>query len=608
MRERLRIFFLLTVFWLSFMVVARIVFLAYNYDYTETLTFTEQALTVLYGFRMDASMTGYFLMFSGLILTLSVFNNSIWFGRILRWITVVLLFLCSFLIVVDVELYRHWGFRLNTTPLMYISKEAVGSVDPLVSGKLLLLFIVLFFTFLIIFLRKLAPRIRYLGEARPKAAIPLFLLTALMFLPIRGSFTVAPMNTGFVYFHNSKAYANHSAVNVVWNFLYNVRKASKSEYPENFYDREKTNQLFTSLYNVPDSTLSVLHTNRPNIIMIILESFTAGVIEPLGGRAGITPNLNALCREGILFDSIYASGDRTDKGLIAILSGYPAQPQTSIIKFPAKTERLPQLNRFIREMGYRTSFIYGGDIDFANFRSYLNSSGFDHLTTLDDFDDELYTSKWGVHDHHMFKRAMEELDTSRGPFFKVILTLSSHEPFDVPVEPLLQGNDAETLFLNSCHYTDQALGTFVEYCKSMPWWENTLLVITADHGHRHPGDRELHDPARYHIPLLFTGGAVMKDSVNHLIGSQTDIARTLLAQLGKPTTVFTFSKDLLNAKSKPFAPYFFTDGFGFVTSDGHVAYDNAGKRFLDTGNIETLQEIGKAYQQMLYTNYNAIDK
>src|SRR5690606_24871000 len=129
MRERLRIFFLLTVFWLSFMVVARIVFLAYNYDYTETLTFTEQALTVLYGFRMDASMTGYFLMFSGLILTLSVFNNSIWFGRILRWITVVLLFLCSFLIVVDVELYRHWGFRLNTTPLMYISKEAVGSVD-----------------------------------------------------------------------------------------------------------------------------------------------------------------------------------------------------------------------------------------------------------------------------------------------------------------------------------------------------------------------------------------------------------------------------------------------------------------------------------------------
>ncbi|HLT74486.1 MAG TPA: hypothetical protein VKZ68_05355, partial [Ohtaekwangia sp.] len=275
MRERLRIFFLLTVFWLSFMVVARIVFLAYNYDYTETLTFTEQALTVLYGFRMDASMTGYFLMFSGLILTLSVFNNSIWFGRILRWITVVLLFLCSFLIVVDVELYRHWGFRLNTTPLMYISKEAVGSVDPLVAGKLLLLFIVLFSTFLIIFLRKLAPRIRYLGEARPKAAIPLFLLTALMFLPIRGSFTVAPMNTGFVYFHNSKAYANHSAVNVVWNFLYNVRKASKSEYPENFYDREKTNQLFTSLYNVPDSTLSVLHTNRPNIIMIILESFTA---------------------------------------------------------------------------------------------------------------------------------------------------------------------------------------------------------------------------------------------------------------------------------------------------------------------------------------------
>ncbi len=608
MRERLRIFFHLTIYWLSFMVIARIVFLAYNYDYTETLTLTEQVLSVLYGFRMDASMAGYFVMFGGLILTLTVFNNSVWFGLVLRWTTIALLFLCSLLIVVDVELYRHWGFRLNTTPLMYVSKEAVGSVETLIAGKLLLLFALIFTAFLIVFLRKIDPHIRYLSDARLKAAIPLFLLTVLMFLPIRGSFTVAPMNTGFVYFHNSKAYANHSAINVIWNFLYNVRKASETEYPEDFYDRDKADQLFSSLYNVPDSTASVLRTDRPNIILIILESFTAAVVEPLGGKPGITPNLNALCREGILFDSIYSSGDRTDKGLIAVLSGYPAQPQTSIIKFPAKTERLPQLNRFIKEMGYRTSFIYGGDIDFANFRSYLNNSGFDHLTTLDDFDDELYTSKWGVHDHHMFRRAMEELDTTKAPFFKVILTLSSHEPFDVPTEPLLPGNDAESLFLNSCHYTDQTLGTFIGYCKSMPWWKNTLLIITADHGHRHPGDRKLHDPARYHIPLLFTGGAVAKDSVNHMIGSQTDIAKTLLTQLGRQTNVFMFSKDLLNAKSKPFAPFFFTDGFGFVLPGGHVAYDNAGKRFLHPGNRQAAQEIGKAYQQMLYTNYNAIDK
>src|SRR5690606_4836434 len=274
--------------------------------------------------------------------------------------------------------------------------------------------------------------------------------------PIRGSFSVAPMNTGFVYFHNSKPFANHAAINVVWNFLYNVRKSANQDYPEKFFDKVKTQTLFDSLYTQSDSTISLLHTNRPNIILLILESFTADVIAPLGGLAHISPNINALCSEGILFDNFYSSGDRTDKGLISILSAYPAQPQTSIIKLPSKTQHLPQLNTYIKRLGYTTSFIYGGDIDFANFRSYLNTGGFDNITTVDDFDDDLYTSKWGVHDHHMLADALKELQSETQPFFKVILTLSSHEPFDVPMEPYIKGTDQESLFLNSCHYTDKS--------------------------------------------------------------------------------------------------------------------------------------------------------
>jgi phosphoglycerol transferase MdoB-like AlkP superfamily enzyme len=612
MRARLRIFLSLVFFWLVFMMTARILFLSYNWDFTAALTTREIFLSLLHGIRMDASISGYFMAASGLLLTISSFHNKRWTSEALIILHVFLIILSTLIVTVDLELYRHWGFRLNTTPLMYIGAEAMGSISSLVYLKLSFIFIVLLLSFLYIFRKRIFPQIKYIEDARHsgKTTAVVLLLTVLMFIPIRGSFTVAPMNTGFVYYHNTKPFANHSAVNVIWNFMYAVKKGSSSDYPENFYSKEKTEKHFSFLYENTGNAIPVLHDNRPNIILIILESFTAGVVEPLGGLPGVTPNLNKLCGEGILFSNIYSSGDRTDKGLISILSAYPAQPQGSIIKLPSKTEKLPQLNRFIKRLGYKTSFLYGGDIDFANFRSYLNSSGFDHITTLDDFDRALYTSKWGVHDHFMFDKATSELDTATETFFKVILTLSSHEPFDVPLNPpFREGRDEESLFINSCHYTDQTLGKFIDYCRTKEWWNNTLVLITADHGHRYPGNKELMQKERFHIPLLMIGGVIRKDTVIHTIGSQTDIANTLLGQIDEVKKDFFFSKDLLNKTTKSFAAYFFTDGYGFVLPDRSVVYDNAGKRLLkNDGASEEDIEISKAYQQKLFSDYNKLDK
>ena len=611
MRERLRIFVSLIVFWMCFMIVARIVFLIYNAHLTADLSTIEIFQALLYGLRMDASITGYFMAASGIVLIASAFGNPEPSMRILLWLTSILIAFASLVVVVDVELYRHWGFRMNTTPLMYIGGEAMSSIPSVVYMKLSLIFIILFLASVSIIRKAIFPVMKRVQPAISswRVGTTMLLLTALMFLPIRGSFTVAPMNTGFVYFHNTKAYANHSAVNVIWNFLYSVQKGSSNEYPENFFDRTETATLFNDLYKTTNN-VKVVSSPSPNIILIIIESFTADVIESLGGVPGVAPNIDSLCHQGILFSNIYSSGDRTDKGLISILSGFPAQPQGSVIKFPAKTERLPQLNRKLRALGYNTSFLYGGDIDFANFRSYLNSSGFDHLTDLDDFPSEQYTSKWGVHDHLMFEQAMYELDTTRGKFFKVILTLSSHEPFDVPLDPPFRtGTDEESLFLNSCHYTDKTIGTFIQYCRIQPWWDNTMVVITADHGHRHPRNKELIQKERFHIPLLLTGGAITRDTVVTTIGSQTDIANTILSQLDSRDTTFIFSRDLLSADAKSFAAYYFTDGFGFVLPHTHIVYDNTGKQFLkQDGATPHDISLGKAHQQMLYSTYNKLDK
>lgn len=609
MRDRLITLFYFTLYWITFMVVIRAVFLLYNHDITVALTASEILTLFLYGLKMDLSMTGYIIMLTGVLLSVSAFISASLVPHSILVINAAFLFVAGAIVIVDMELYRHWGFRLNTTPFLYIGHEAMGSIPVDVVLKtlsILLLLLAVFGFILFTFFSKRLMALKPIAQNAWKTFAVILIISALMFIPIRGSFTVAAMNTGFVYFHKTKAYANHAAINVVWNFMKSVAGGNNVIYPEDFFDKKVSKAYFNELYPKSDSTYHLLTTKRPNIILIILESFTADVIEPLGGIKTIAPNFTQLSKKGILFTNFFASGDRTDKGIVSILSGYPAQPQSSIIKYSAKAEHLPYLNHRFNALGYHTSFVHGGDVDFANIRAYLTNCHFENITTLDDFDSELYTSKWGVHDQYVFDRAFTECDSAQQPFAKVMLTLSSHEPFDVPMEKFIKGDDMESLFLNSCHYTDKCLGAFIQKAEQQDWWKNTLVVLVADHGHRLPYNKELKSKERFRIPMLWLGGALAKrDTIITMYASQTDIANTLLAQLNKTEDDFIFSKNILAPNAKQFAVYFFNDGYGFVQPGKHIVYDNAGKQFFKTdGASEKNIDVSKAYQQTLFEDYN----
>ncbi len=550
-------------------------------------------------------MTGYAMALTGLLLTISVFIRGRWIVYSINVFTSLFLITCVVIVIIDMELYRHWGFRMNTTPIFYMGSEAIGSINGWVAIKAIFIGALLLSGFGWLYFKKIAPLVRNLKVAEKKVAFVLLPITLCMFFFIRGSVSVAPMNTGFVYFHKTKMFANHAGINVMWNFFKSVSGTSIPEYSETFFDQSLTEKYFSELKTTRDSTVSIITNSRPNVILIIVESFTADVLEPLGGIKDICPRLNTLCGEGILFDNFYASGDRTDKGIVSILSGYPAQPNSSIIKYPQKSQHLSFLNRNMMALGYNTSFTYGGDADFANFRSFLTASGFGKITETDDFDDDLNTSKWGVHDGFMLERALEEIDTAHAPYFKVILTQSSHEPFDVPMKPFLPPTNDENIFLNSFHYTDSCLGSFIDVLKSKPNWKNTLILITGDHGHVHPRNKALETKERFHVPFLLLGGALLKDSVIHTIGNQTDIANTLLAQLDKRDDAFVFSNDLFNPNYNQHAAFFFTDGYGFILPNKFLVYDNIGKQFIKRENSTMHdEELSKAYQQKLYSDFN----
>jgi phosphoglycerol transferase MdoB-like AlkP superfamily enzyme len=339
--------------------------------------------------------------------------------------------------------------------------------------------------------------------------------------------------------------------------------------------------------------------------MIILESFGNSLIGPLGGDSLTTPYLNSIMKEGIVFSNFYASGYRTDKALPAILSGYPAQPATSIIKEPRKTQSLPSLVRILNGLNYKSSFWYGGDINFANFNSFLISSGFHQIITKNNFNPVDYNSKWGVHDNVLFKALQDSMITIGQPFFRVVLTLSSHEPFEVPMEPVFEGKDNLTKFKNSVFYTDRTVGLFLDWARGTEWWKNTLIVLVADHCRRNSLEDLVYSKAIFKIPMIWLGGALDKAGIRiEKLGDQVDIPLTLLHQMGLEGD-FPFGKDLLNKESDSFAFYTFNEGFGFITDSSTVIFDQKlGRAVVSEGSKpEVAEKYGKAYLQVLYDDY-----
>ncbi len=597
--------------WLLFFEAARIVFLVANLAEVGRSGTPAVLPALWYGLRMDASMAAYFTLPVLLAVIVSVFIKPFGKPLLYKLYTCIILLVVLVLLFADIGLFKAWGFRLDDTIIRYMSspREIWASVS-----HLPVFFIIAGFIILLILLIALANRL--LGKLHlPSLALKqqlinlvlLLLLAGIMVIPLRGGLQLAPLNQSSVYFSNDN-FANMAAINAPWNFVHALtHHVDKNHNPFAFEDSSRANATVDSMFSQLGKTLQVVDTGRhpkPNVLFIVWESFTAKALGLKVNGKAITPGMNDLINQGVYFSKIYASGDRTDKGIVAILSGYPSQPVTSIVKEPGKAAKLPSLGKYFMQQGYYSSFYYGGELAFANIKAYLLQGGFNTFVSIDDFEKKDQNSKWGAHDGIVMKRLQEDLQQSNQPFFTTWLTLSSHEPYEIPAKPLLGGTTDEAKFLSSLHYTDSIVNKFIVYARQQPWWSNTIVVITGDHGHRLPVRSE--KAAEFNIPLLFLGGALNTIGITvNKIGSQTGIAATLLAQLGNEATAFPWSRNLLDSSTKPWALYNFNNGFGLVQPAGRLVYDNVGNRLVEQqGQVSSADlRAGRALQQVYYQDY-----
>lgn len=599
MRERLTYLIKIYLVTVGVFIGAKVVFMVANRE-GHPFGLADVCNVLRHGLGLDLS-TGIYLIFIPFLMTMV----SVWwkpkgleiFLKIYYGVIAAAMMLAF---TADTSLYPFWGFKLDASCLQYVGMptEAMASVPGWYMA--VRVFVVAAGTWM---LYKIYKGVRGFGGTgvreysvarKTRNSIVNLFCIPLLVIGVRGGLDESTTNIGQVYFSENQ-FLNHSAVNPVFSFFASMEKTASNHITYHFMDSKQCEQLIATWFDTRSVGCdTLLTTQRPNIIIILLEG-CGGEFTEIGGRTDITPNLNRLAHEGVYFTNCYGNTWRTDRGTVCTWSGFPSFPTMSVMKMPSKTRWMPNIAKTLRQKrGYETSYLYGGDINFTNMRSYLMSGGFQTLVWKKDYSrEEQESAQWGVRDDITCKTLLEMTQKAKEPFLIGYSTLSSHEPWDVPIQKFKDEK------LNAFHYLDICIGQFVEALRKTEVWDRTLVVMLPDHGIPYDGLDET-TPLKNHIPMIWVGGAVKAPREIDKICNQTDLAATLLGQLGLQHREFRFSRDVLSETyQEPFAINTYDDGYSVYDSTGFVNYDFIGEKIVKSegGQEAKLMEKAKAVLQ-----------
>lgn len=602
--SQLKIFFKIFIRWTIIGVFSKIVFLFIYNSILQGMSVIDWLEVIWHGLRLDIAVAGYLTVVPALLLAVSVWRS----GKITRMLwdtwTGIASYACGLAYVSNIALYAYWRFPLDSTPLLYITTSPKAAFASMETWQMWLIPIMIIAVGTIIFLvfgrEELGVGTDQNVPVKKRIAttVALLLCTVALIIPMRGGFGTGTNHTGSVYY-SPEVQLNHAAVNPVFSFVESALHREEIATRYRFMDDKEAEGIFKGMTYT--QLRSDAQRHKYNVVLICLESFSKYIMVESGHVKGVVPNLERYAGEGLYFTNIYANSFRTDRGIVSVLSGLPAQPTMSVMDMPRISTSLPSLAGCLDDEGYETHFYYGGDTNYSNMRSYLVGTGFQHVTSQYDFASYEVTGKWGVADGPVFERMygdiQREVHSSSTPFFKAFMTSSSHEPFDVPDYQKLKSPE-----LNAFSYTDHFLGVFIERLRKMDCWKNTLVVIVPDHLGAYPEQIDNYQPWRYEIPLIVMGGPVKQPRRIDTVGSQIDICATVLGMMGMEHKEFTYSKDLLDPKAPHFAFFSFPDAMGMATKDSYMYYDNTSKKTIVEQGADpaALLPKAKAYLQKLY--------
>ena len=539
----------------------------------------------------------------------------------LRWYFYLMVAVYNMAAFGDIGIYGEWRTKLSYRALLYLRNpsEVINTAET--EQTLLLIVLWSFFTILFCWLytKLVEPRQMEMNKEADKPNKLLLsgsfvLVVGILFLGMRGGFNEIPITSSKVYYSNYK-FANEMSVNPAYYLVENVLNSKKVESRAhfNYMDFETAKNRIEKLHETScDSTMSILKIKNPNIIVILLESWSADLIESLGGEPDITPNFHELEKDGLLFTNIYASANRSQHAMSSLFGGLPGMPVTTITNHPDKYYAVPSLVKKMDSVGYYNSFYFGGELNYGNILSYLRYNDFDEIVEAKDIQENFHKGKLGYHDTDVMPWYVEQLADHPQPFFSTLFTQSSHSPYDYPkIFEELEWPKIEKPYVNSGHYTDIAIKLFMEKAKQQSWYDSTLFIFVADHSHTSYKNHRMESFDHHKIPMLIYGEPLqdsLRGTTYDKICGNTDLPATIMAQLGLNHDEFFWSKDVFNYCYKPFAFFELNNGLGWKTPDGEFVLSNS-YGFIKNDLPETMSDSivldGKAYMQYHFDLFNS---
>lgn len=572
----------------------------YNADLASTLSRTEVLTSFGIGVRFDLMVV--------CILSLPLLSGFVQPGSIaLRRGLVLWLALASsiaiFFCIAELDFYREFHQRLNSLVFEYIRQDPATVISMLWNGfpvfRYLLLW--LLFSWLMYRFYLLVDHVacllvtHWLPARKPAAHYLRWSVLVLVFLSMvvgaRGTLRQGPPLRWGDAFHSPNLFANHLGLNGIFT-LYKAAVAGNGKTNKNYWlnalPLDQSTGIVSKLLMTPQDELiggdehPLLRTHtgsslpdgvgakQPNVVVILMESFSGVFTGALGNTDNITPEFDRIAQQGLLFTRFFSNGTHTHQGMFATLACFPNLPgHEYLMQEPEGTHKFSGLPLLLHRAGYQDVYVYNGSFSWDNQEGFFRNQGMTRFIGRDDFVNPVFVNPtWGVSDQDMFDRAVTELAAmpKDKPFFAMLQTLSNHTPYAMPT-PLpveaVKGKGPMNEHLTAMRYADWALGQFFRKIEKEPYYKNTIFVLVGDHGFSTNNQVTDIDLVRFRVPLLVIGPGVQETfgTTTDRVATQNDIAPTVMGLLGQPFTHQCWGRDVLSLKDDP--------GFALIKPSGN---------------------------------------
>lgn len=549
---------LLLVYWIYF--ISRILFYCFNFSYFRNFTFTEVLPAFVYGLRFDTTAI---LYSNGIIIVLHLlpgpWKYSKAYQQVTMWLFIAINTFALLLNLIDIGYFPYSGKR-SGAELFALKKDIADQSLAYITDYW---YFVILLAAVVWMMCKLYPRFKAAGtpvlsvKTYASETLIFILAAAVCVVAARGSLGLKPLNV-LDAARLTRTELAPLTLNSPFQLIMTVQQKGVQE--KNYMSAADARVIFN-----PEHQYHPSDTTRKNIVLIIVESLGKEYVGFYNNGKGYTPFLDSLMQHSTVCLNAYANGKRSIEGIPAIVASMPSLMDNDYINSYYQSNTLLSTGAYLKQTGYNASFYHGGKNGTMSFDNFIATTGAGTYYGLNEYPDKKDDDgNWGIYDEPYLQYFAQELDKKPVPFFATVFTLSSHHPYNLPADKADMFAEGTLPIHRTIRYTDYALKLFFETARKMPWYKNTVFIITADHSSTNEQPQYAGIEGMYRIPVVLFDPSAPRQRLISKTVQQIDLMPAILDRTGFRKPFFSFGSNLLDSVASGFAIQYINNQYQFI--------------------------------------------